>query len=1044
MKKLVNLILTISILTTLYCFFNKTTVYAANYNLYCENNYEVSNVNDLGEFDKISCHNTFEEANEIMKQSGDDAVIRHVNSLSPTKIIALNQGVAYSYSARSNSDTLTIMQDYPYSHNRKTTYVTKHRELALPTTINYDGNGNGRVDVMLVGFDGFVDLKNIDLVPMKYINNKLPITLGGNTSDESDEEPFVIIPKQSHYEIEKNGNYIDLVYYAYSGWAEDVKPREYKMIVGPAPKELMLDQIYYSHDHQNFYSDNKYTNFVVEHFNYYQYLPLRSQSNISATTYDSYLARYGYNAKPSSNNFANLKKNESQLYNEAQNFINNQNLYGVNALMTFAIAINESGYGRSYYAITKNNLFGWQAFDSDPNNAFHFESIETSVRDQMGINFRGYLDTIDFRFFGMHLGNKGSGFNVKYASDPYWGLKAAAIAYEIDKTDNGHDGTLTDYNNYQLGLIEERVDVNLNKSTNGSTKLFNTEYGSTYYKNYTTLIKEISDYTKIQIQNALKDNLIYKHTNGGNTQPLYQYDFNRDVGYVLNNKIRVINDTQIVTPPVDDGITPSGKYKFEILSFTNNLQYLNIKGISYQPGIYVENSDAINQKLIIKGSKEPIEIELINLYNDELHYNFTSFSKSYYDLSLLENDIYEFSVKTTHELYQEDNILNFIYDSSFEYNHRIFKFYNENDKLLLEIKDKEYPEVFIDHNWYLYNANIDENNILNISGISQLQGLNNDSESTLHQLLFVDINDPNNFMTYDLEFGEPQYDITNSFNDGHVYSHSWYQGSIDISNIDYGDYFIKIKTTVDDIEKQSLIFAPNSYLDNELKNINGKYYYLYSEYDYSNRLELSVNKSSLDINDVNPLTYRKPFTSIVDFGYNQEKNSLNISGVNFIWNIDSSIDSIGTIYLLNRDTGEIFNQTFTYLNALDNGLSFDINSVVQDDNYDYNNSWFTTDFSLDNITDGNYDIILSISNSNTIQYYVADYKSVLNDIDYISDDLSKHFKASINNENKYRISLDIKGLSKTIIEGDVSTDTNTDITTNKTPSFDTDPNTDSE
>ena len=36
---------------------------------------------------------------------------------------------------------------------------------------------------------------------------------------------------------------------------------------------------------------------------------------------------------------------------------------------------------------------------------------------------RGYSDPEDWRYFGGYLGNKGSGANVKYASDPFWGEK---------------------------------------------------------------------------------------------------------------------------------------------------------------------------------------------------------------------------------------------------------------------------------------------------------------------------------------------------------------------------------------------------------------------------------------------------------------------------------------------------------------------------------------------------------------------------------------------------------------------------------------------
>lgn len=72
--------------------------------------------------------------------------------------------------------------------------------------------------------------------------------------------------------------------------------------------------------------------------------------------------------------------------------------------------------------------------DSNPSgSADKYDNIESAVTQHMAVNLRGYLDINDARFFGSHLGNKGSGFNVKYASDPYWGLKISALAYQVDK-----------------------------------------------------------------------------------------------------------------------------------------------------------------------------------------------------------------------------------------------------------------------------------------------------------------------------------------------------------------------------------------------------------------------------------------------------------------------------------------------------------------------------------------------------------------------------------------------------------------------------------
>ena len=47
---------------------------------------------------------------------------------------------------------------------------------------------------------------------------------------------------------------------------------------------------------------------------------------------------------------------------------------------------------------------------------------------------------------------KNRGANVKYASDPFWGEKAASFSYEIDKYLSGGNSNLKDTNSNQIGM----------------------------------------------------------------------------------------------------------------------------------------------------------------------------------------------------------------------------------------------------------------------------------------------------------------------------------------------------------------------------------------------------------------------------------------------------------------------------------------------------------------------------------------------------------------------------------------------------------------
>ena len=188
--------------------------------------------------------------------------------------------------------------------------------------------------------------------------------------------------------------------------------------IGPAPKFMKEDTIYYSYDGHYFYTN--YENLVNDnkvnkdpYYNYYQYIPHRTTSYLNNSVYNAYLDQYGVS-------------DESVLYNQADLFFKIQNKYSINATMMYALALNESGLGLSQYALEYHNLFGHAAIDENPDNANQYSSLAECVK-QHAYNFlqQGYLNPNDSRYHGSWFGDKASGINVNYASDPYWGEKAA-------------------------------------------------------------------------------------------------------------------------------------------------------------------------------------------------------------------------------------------------------------------------------------------------------------------------------------------------------------------------------------------------------------------------------------------------------------------------------------------------------------------------------------------------------------------------------------------------------------------------------------------
>ena len=216
---------------------------------------------------------------------------------------------------------------------------------------------------------------------------------------------------------------------------------------GPAPSYLSEGVKYYSYDGHYFYDD--YSAMSADYMNgsngasavnagnafnnYFQFYDMNKSTAYSADELESILNKAMKNA--------GIDPSSSKLTGTAEIFIKYQEEYGVNALLSLGIAINESGWGTSNLANSKNNLFGLKAYDSSPGeSATYFKSVDDCIREFMD-NWmaRGYLKDGNWKNYGEFLGNKGEGINVKYASDPYWGEKAAAHAWNLDTLGGSRD-----------------------------------------------------------------------------------------------------------------------------------------------------------------------------------------------------------------------------------------------------------------------------------------------------------------------------------------------------------------------------------------------------------------------------------------------------------------------------------------------------------------------------------------------------------------------------------------------------------------------------
>ena len=309
----------------------------------------------------------------------------------------------------------------------------------------YDGKSYLTYDNVLTGYDGYTTGSYAkDAAYIGTVNGKIRAKQAGTIMDFNKNDVTIVDYKDaniSYYYVE-NGYVYHRYYYGSNGKYSSQR-------VGKKPSYLNTNTKYYSYDGHYFYTsyptmikDYQNSNTSYPHavnksnpfYNYYQFLSHRSKTTLTAANFDAIT-----NDKVGSSS--------SKMKNLGQYYIENQDTYGTNALLMFGVSGNESAWGTSSIAKDKNNLFGHGAVDSNPYyGANGYANPQTSIKYHAEkFISNGYLDNEDWRYNGGHLGDKLSGINVRYASDPYWGEKAASVNYYYNYG--------SDYSKYTIGII---------------------------------------------------------------------------------------------------------------------------------------------------------------------------------------------------------------------------------------------------------------------------------------------------------------------------------------------------------------------------------------------------------------------------------------------------------------------------------------------------------------------------------------------------------------------------------------------------------------
>lgn len=340
--------------------------------------------------------------------------------------------------------------------------------------------------------------------------------------------------------------------------SRDVTRENYysKIVIGNAPSFMTSGTRYYSYDGLYFYTDLSQINVLGSgavnagnpYYNYYQYLPIRSESNLGASAINNYLTSAGYTQKPTSTSTSSLKAYQSVLSGEGSSFADVQETYHINGALQFAMGIHESAFGRSSISVAKNNLFGINAVDLNPaGQADKFDSAKASIdyHAQRYLSW-GYSDPLDDnRYYGFYLGNKAGGMNVSYASDPFWGEKIAGHYFQLDKA-NG----LIDYNGTIIGVVSgnQKAAVYSAPSTTSSVL---------YYTWNGKAKKTVQSYP-VQIVGESGDFYVIKPDTPINSKGVAQYDgayADDTVAYILKSQVSGLNQTNV--PGVGEDTTPT-------------------------------------------------------------------------------------------------------------------------------------------------------------------------------------------------------------------------------------------------------------------------------------------------------------------------------------------------------------------------------------------------------------------------------------------------------------------------------------------------------
>ncbi len=821
---------------------------------------------------------------------------------------------------------------------------------------------NGRIYTMISSNKGWIS-EHIDSVSESHYSEIIPLSR---------------VTSPSYYTV-SNG---ELRHY----YSNDLTPKNADggiyaaNVLGKAPLE-MKDGRYYSYDGIYFYTslvtmlddykaghNKSAVNNKLPYYNYYQYLPFRTRTSITAEDFNRYLAS------------KNLSS--SVIESKGDKFIEAGTNNSVNAAYLFSVACHESAFGTSQIAKTKNNLFGIKVYDSSTGSGTTYNTVEDCINTASKYIFSlGYADAAgDSRYYGAYLGNKEGGMNVKYASDPYWGEIIASRYYALDKF-----AGFKDYNKEIIGIKQIRESVNVRKSPNMSAqtvyRMQNNIAGYLIKDMPLTLVESIQGQSvdgnniwyKVRSDTILdKDkNIIDLFTNINaiyNFDDPYLYVHSSNI-YRANQNLaclHVYGEWKITKEPT---CTEDGN-KTKTCMFCNVSQTESISKLGHLPSE-------------LKVTKEPTCTEdgenqiTCTRCNEIIEKN---------KIEKLGHDFAEWTITKKPTEKEEGE------------KQSTCTRCGEIQKVSIPVVTTYEEKSGLQHlESFKYN---DKTKRLEIQGFIAIKGINN-TEDKKYSIEFV--NDiTNEKTTFNLVPQKTGYPFEVPSEDGKDLKSSWYTGEVNLETIKEGDYTAYIIAKQDKYMTRQILSNLFSKSITKKAEQDGRGYTFIT--NYFNKLvpiEISIRNRGL-ISFKQPPTDVSMFNTIYDINF--EKNKLRILGTSF--NVGASYsknDNIKRqIVFENTSTYERYTYDATYV---ENGPYKVV--LTLPDNMSKDLVWFDEKIDISDLPKGKYSIYMR-TYTNTV-----DDSSELNDIfmtDLSSKKLTvedKKYTLNLNSNKKYRVELNI-------------------------------------